>query len=144
MSRIVTIERYVVDHRRSPDIVEGLDDVSADLCEIGAALYGPEPSRDTAGRLVRGSRSPGQDKDTAVPPPGPWGDGRNRTRRSSRRLARPGRAWSCLGSEHWGDGSSTLACGRSTTHSDGNGSASGTTGGTPTFTDAATRARIES
>ncbi|MEU7205535.1 hypothetical protein [Streptomyces sp. NPDC045470] len=37
-----TIELYVVDHWRSPDIVESLDAVSVDLCEIGTALYDPE------------------------------------------------------------------------------------------------------
>lgn len=37
-----TIELYVVDHWRSPNIVESLDAVSVDLCEIGTALYDPE------------------------------------------------------------------------------------------------------
>ncbi|MGW6463967.1 hypothetical protein [Streptomyces rubiginosohelvolus] len=37
-----TIELYVVDHWRSPNIVESLDAVSVDLQEVGAALYDPE------------------------------------------------------------------------------------------------------
>lgn len=37
-----TIELYVVDHWRSPNIVESLDALSADLQEIGATLYDPE------------------------------------------------------------------------------------------------------
>ncbi|MDQ8705131.1 hypothetical protein RCO28_21920 [Streptomyces sp. LHD-70] len=37
-----TIELYVVDHWRSPNIVESLDALSVDLCEIGTALYDPE------------------------------------------------------------------------------------------------------
>ncbi|MGW3514587.1 hypothetical protein [Streptomyces hydrogenans] len=37
-----TIELYVVDHWRSPNIVESLDAFSVDLQEIGAALYDPE------------------------------------------------------------------------------------------------------
>ncbi|MFI6356552.1 hypothetical protein ACIBJF_28710 [Streptomyces sp. NPDC050743] len=37
-----TIELYVVDHWRSPNIVESLDAASVDLCEIGTALYDPE------------------------------------------------------------------------------------------------------
>ncbi|MEU6825446.1 hypothetical protein ABZ921_32925 [Streptomyces atriruber] len=35
------IELYVVGHWRSPNIVESLDAVSVDLCEIGTALYDP-------------------------------------------------------------------------------------------------------
>ncbi|MFC8584482.1 hypothetical protein ACFUGD_08010 [Streptomyces sp. NPDC057217] len=37
-----TIELYVVDHWRSPNIVSSLDAVSVDLQEIGATLYDPE------------------------------------------------------------------------------------------------------
>jgi GNAT superfamily N-acetyltransferase len=37
-----TIEMYVIEDSYSPDIVEYLDHMSADLCTVGTALYDPE------------------------------------------------------------------------------------------------------